>query len=394
MGELPAPDAIASSVAQTRELLPIVPKSVVGQIQGLPRVASRSEADVYRYKPHDAVYKVVRIQKDATVDGVVAGQILGLKDGGTSIRWKDYPIGSYDPTIAEYVRDQIDPVLHGSAVYTEPVGISEDGKALIFKQPFVEDIYQSETHNVRTRNQMLKQLGITPIGEGGKAGIGTMPDGRLILFVDMHHENLVYGYHRGEGTPPHGTRAYLVDASARVLSPEETRAIHALLSRQQGMGQSSFSIAPRPMQYTYTDIGHSKGNDLWIMSPEGELITEEDSTGDQVHMVMPEALDSPIRGWVDHGKRAISMTIGLDPMRWSQLERDRAITSAYRQFQILHPDYNVFEYGTEPTLAGPRFSIRRTPSGKMVEAEFYQDDTLRDAMGFYSPIRDWLSKSS
>lgn len=384
------------AAAKALEYLPALDPAIVDAIKRLPLIDKGQEAWVYHDAGNSAVYKVISIRRaasireDATVSGVSVGKLVGLNNAGVAPIFDPYPVSEEPVSVAQYMRDQLDPVVQGAAVYTEPVGFTAD--YLVLKQPYV----LSAKHGWAARREsMALQLGLESLSSSGMTRLGKMPNGQHIVFVDMHKKNLVYGVpdlQPGEMIAEDAP-AHLIDATARILTPEESAIIEPLGFRQQGLDSTDFSIAPRPIQYTYTDIGHGKGNDLWIMSPEGEIFTEEDDTGDQVHMVMPEAIDSPIRGWVDHDKKAISLTIGLDPMRWSQLQRDRAITSAYRQFKLLHPDYNIFEYGTQPSLTGPRFSIRKTPAGKMVETEFYQDDTLRDGMGFFSPIRDWLSKS-
>lgn len=228
-GAMPPPADLEQAMTVLRPNIPAVMPQELASITAMPRVGKGMEAWVYLDEASESVYKIVDVDQDGRVDGVKAGGIIGLNEGGDKPQFYSYPIANEDPTVAEYLRDQIDPVLYGPVVYTEPAGITTDGRYLLFKQPYVWGVRNGTD---ALRESMARPLGLVNAGESGKVRLGRMPDGRTILFVDMHTENLVYSTPmlEAEASPIEGTPACLLDASARILSDEEAKIVEPLLA--------------------------------------------------------------------------------------------------------------------------------------------------------------------
>lgn len=233
IGRKAVPRDSAQDVAAARDVMPLLEWDAIDRLRQLPHVdLPGAEAHVYFDPEQDAVYKVIHIFKDGTVDAVSPGRISGLNDTGRAPTfYPSYPVQAHAENIIDYAMQQLDASLHDNIVLTELVGLTRDGRFLILKQPYLRGV----TFGWSARRQSMgAQIGLRQIGANGSPTfVGMLSDGRLLLVVDGHERNLVYSAPDLEENEAldESTPAFLLDATARRLDPQEEEIIAPLLDQ-------------------------------------------------------------------------------------------------------------------------------------------------------------------
>ncbi len=117
---------------------------------------------MYLDPEHDAVYKVIHIFEDGTVDAVSPGKVMSLNDAGNAPSFApSYPVLSNEENIVNYTRQQLDAALHENIILTEPVGLTTDGRFLILKQPYLVTI-RGKGAVIRQTRAIWTRAGVEP----------------------------------------------------------------------------------------------------------------------------------------------------------------------------------------------------------------------------------------
>jgi hypothetical protein len=182
----------------------------------------------------DAVYKVIQVFADGSVDAASPGRVAGLNDAGVAPTFKpDAPVLACAENIVDYARQQLDASLHDHIVLTEIVGLTRDGRFLILKQPYVRGVVFGWSAR---RKSMGRQLDLHAIGAHGSPTFATtLPNGEILLVVDAHERNLVYSAPdlADDEELDASTPAFLLDATAKVVDQSEWEILRPLLHQDR-----------------------------------------------------------------------------------------------------------------------------------------------------------------
>jgi len=166
-------------------------------------------------------------------------------------------------------------------------------------------------------------------------------------------QDLTYGSGSGVNTDPIHTMMFNSDLEQSVAD--------------QGLPQFSLQ---------YSDVG-SSSSDLWWMGVDGLQFAAAEAkaspsftprfdgaTRPQDHSDIAKAWSGIVRGKVDHGEKAISLTGPLDSNRWHYGEIEQATRAAARQLRLMFPDYAVHTFGeAQAPLASPNFALGESIPG-------------------------------
>jgi len=224
-------------VAEARDVLPLLAMDAIDRLRRLPHVdMPGAEAHVFLDPEQDAVYKVIHIFEDGCVDAVSPGRITGLNDAGVAPTFAPAsPVLANAENIADYARQQLEGAMHDHIVLTELVGLTGDGRFLVLKQPYLRGVAWGWSAR---RKSMGAQLGLHLIGaRGSPTFITLLGTQAMLLVVDAHERNLVYSAPElaehellDESTP-----VFLLDATARVLTPAECELVDPMMRIRGGL---------------------------------------------------------------------------------------------------------------------------------------------------------------
>lgn len=249
----------AKALAELRSRIPVVSAD---KVMGLRPLEEGQTSKVYVDKPNGAAYKLMAVDADGKVGGFLPGKINERADGSVSIQGtKRIPVA--DALASVGLGNE-----HGGPVYTEIAGVTDEGH-VILKQPFVAGLksldYLDDPEATKAALDKLNLVKLTDIGS--LAAVGKTADGKMVVFDDLHGENLMADK---SGNP------YLIDAiAARALSDEEVNRITPKLASE-----------PQPLSAPETDALGAKAQGGWDLGRAAELIRQ--ATG---HDLIAESFD-------------------------------------------------------------------------------------------------------
>lgn len=198
--ETPADFELKAQIAELRKEIPVIPgKNIPGD-----HLDSGIEADVFHDQNSGVVHKLYSINNGGIgkKGAYVPGQLSLGADREIRIS------RGAKPTLSDFLGRMERSNSHGALTPHELSGITEDGR-LVFTSPFVEG------RGVTQKNMRgaLARAGVHFLTEmGGTSGVAKLPDGRWVLYDDLHPGNV--------RTMP-GGRVEIVDANNRELDPHE-----------------------------------------------------------------------------------------------------------------------------------------------------------------------------
>ena len=226
--------------AEITELRKEIPTVSVMEFRGLRYLDSGAEASVYHDIDNGVVYKFYPIRDGALENSYVPGQIR--LDRGRDIR-----IGMGErPTVTDLLSRMERANSHGTITPHELAAITHEGD-LVFASPFVEG------REVTQKNlpAALARVGVHFLSDlGATSGIAKLPDGRWVVYDDLHPGNV--------RTMP-GGRVEIIDANNRELDAYEVADLTQLskmpLDKPLGVAPSKVvSVAPMAEEDVKDDI--------------------------------------------------------------------------------------------------------------------------------------------
>lgn len=184
-----------------------------------------------------AVYKLVRVDE---------GKVKGFIPRNITVRPADDVVvisGDREHALIELLRAVAISNAHGSPVFTEIAGVTEEGD-LVLKQPFIRGFKHTDTQDEKEVAAILKDLGLSQITDiGARAAIGRIGN-RVAIFDDLHGANI--GRDRNE-------RPVLLDSlAARLLSPGEVTLVEPYA--KPPLGRASTEVTPPTFQEVAYDM--------------------------------------------------------------------------------------------------------------------------------------------
>ena len=187
-------------INELRKEIPVVP---VEKFRKFKHLGAGQEANAYHDVENGIVYKIYQVDKDGDMDGGYAIGDMRLRSDG------DIGISEGDRhTIPYFLKRMANTAAHEGLTPQELVAVTPN-RQLVFAQPFVEGRETSP----RNLKAALARAGIHFLSDKGAiSGVAQLPDGRWILYDDLHQQNV--------RTLP-GGRVEIIDANNREMTQDE-----------------------------------------------------------------------------------------------------------------------------------------------------------------------------
>jgi hypothetical protein len=234
-----------------RKEIPVVP---VEKFRKFKHLGAGQEANAFHDIENGIVYKIYQVDHEGDLDGGYAVGDMRLRSDG------DIGISEGDRhTLPIFLKRMANHAAHEGLTPQELVAVTPN-RQLVFAQPFVEG-RETSSRNLKAA---LARAGVHFLSDkGAVSGVAQLPDGRWILYDDLHQQNV--------RTLP-GGRVEIIDANNRELTQDEVDDLEELGKLRPPEGPGVAAKRGSTARGPYNPVGWWGG--LWKGTPHAALSAE------------------------------------------------------------------------------------------------------------------------